>query len=159
MTPRHWLVKSEPESFSFDDLVRAPKRTTRWDGVRNYQARNLLRDEMAVGDQVFFYHSSTEPPGIAGVAEVVRAGYPDPTAFDRSDDHFDAKSRQDAPAWFAVDLRAVARVVPEIPLSRLRETKALEGMVLLRKGSRLSVQPVTAAEWKVITSMAALVTV
>lgn len=159
MTPRHWLVKSEPQTFSFDDLARAPGRTTRWDGVRNYQARNLLRDEMAVGDQVFFYHSSAEPPGIAGVAEVVRAGYPDPTAFDESDAHFDPKSRRAAPAWFAVDLRAVARLVPEIPLPRLRETRALEGMVLLRKGSRLSVQPVTAAEWTVITGMAKVVRV
>ncbi len=151
---RYWLIKSEPSSFSFDHLLGAPKRTTSWEGVRNYQARNLLRDEMQRGDGVLFYHSSTDVPAIVGEAEVVREGYPDPTAFDASDSHYDARSTRESPAWFTVDVRAVSRFEQEIPLARLRQTPGLERMVLVQKGSRLSVQPVTAEEWRIVHALA-----
>ena len=147
---RYWLVKSEPEAFSFDDLWGAPERTTCWDGVRHYQARNFMRDGMRVGDLVLFYHSSAEPPAVVGVAEVVREAYPDHTAFDESDPHFDPKSRRDAPTWMMVDLRARERFVRPVTLAELRETPELEAMALLQRGSRLSVQPVTAAEWGIV---------
>ena len=144
---RHWLVKSEPGTFSWDDLWRAPKRTTSWDGVRNYQARNFMRDDMRVGDLAFYYHSG-DAPTITGVAEVVRAAYPDHTAFDAADPHFDQKSRPDAPTWVMVDVRAVERLDPPITLDELRATPGLDGLELLRRGSRLSVQPVSAAHWR-----------
>jgi predicted RNA-binding protein with PUA-like domain len=147
---RHWLVKSEPDSFSFSDLVASPNATTGWSGVRNYQARNFMRDEMKRGDLVFFYHSSTDPAAIVGVAEVAREAYPDPTAFDAKDPAFDPKSRADAPTWMMVDLKAVAPLARPLPLAELRGVKGLERMVLLQKGSRLSVQPVTAQEWEII---------
>lgn len=150
---RYWLLKSEPESFSFDDLMRAPGRTTHWDGVRNYQARNYLRDNFGVGDLAFFYHSSSEEPGIAGIAEVVREAYPDSTAFDRKHDHFDAKSDPSNPTWLMVDVRAVRPLTPPISLATLRGMPALAGMVLLQPGSRLSVQPVREAEWKTIVAL------
>jgi predicted RNA-binding protein with PUA-like domain len=152
-TARYWLVKSEPDCFSFDDLWTAPKRTTFWDGVRNYQARNLLRDAMKRGDRVLFYHSSADPCAVMGVAEVVREGYPDHTAFDPSADHFDPKSDPDAPTWFMVDLRAVERFATPVPLADLRHTAGLERMVLLQKGSRLSVQPVRAEEWAIVCAL------
>ena len=152
---RYWLVKSEPEVFSFDDLMAAPDRTTSWDGVRNYQARNFMRDDMRVGDLVFFHHSNAKPPAIAGVAEVVRAAYPDPTAFDADDPHHDPKSKAAAPTWMMVDIRAVEPLSPPVTLDELRETKGLEGLELLRRGSRLSVQPVSAAHWKRIRALRA----
>lgn len=155
MARRYWLMKSEPETFSIDDLRRAPAETTFWDGVRNYQARNLLRDEMAVGDGVLFYHSSADPPGVAGTAEIARAGYPDTSQFDPKSDHYDPDARPDEPRWYMVDVR-FGQVFPKfVPLPALRETPALKDMVLLRKGSRLSVQPVTAKEWSVIVKMGA----
>jgi predicted RNA-binding protein with PUA-like domain len=147
---RHWLVKSEPETFSFDDLLASPKRTTGWDGVRNYQARNFMRDGMKRGDLVFFYHSSTEPTAIVGVAEVAREAYPDPTALDAKHPHFDPKSRPDAPTWMMVDLRAVEPLARPVTLAELKSVKGLERMVLLQKGSRLSVQPVSPEEWDII---------
>jgi predicted RNA-binding protein with PUA-like domain len=147
---RHWLVKSEPESFSFDDLAASPNRTTSWSGVRNYQARNFMRDDMQKGDLVFFYHSSADPTAIVGVAEVVREGYPDPTAFDPADSHFDPKSKPDAPTWIMVDIRAVEKLARPVSLADLKGVKGLEQMVLLQRGSRLSVQPVSAAEWKIV---------
>ena len=147
---RYWLIKSEPEVFSFDDLWKAPRRTTGWDGVRNHQARNFMRDDMQVGDGVLFYHSNAEPPCIAGIAEVARAAYPDPTALDPAHDHFDAKSRADAPTWLQVDVRAVKRLKHVLTLPALRELPALAGMELLRRGSRLSMQPVRPAEWAAI---------
>jgi len=150
---RHWLLKSEPDSFSFDDLMAAPGRTTHWDGVRNYQARNFMRDEMKVGDLVLYYHSGAEPPGVAGIAEVVRAGYPDHTALDPRDPHHDPKSTRDVPIWMMVDVRAVERFERLVSLSELRATPGLEQMVLLQKGSRLSVQPVTAAEFEIVRGM------
>ncbi len=150
---RHWLLKTEPSSFSMDDLWKAPKRTTSWDGVRNYQARNMLRDDMQPGDLVFIYHSSTDPTGISGIAEVVRGGYPDETAFDRQDSHYDPKSNRESPSWYVVDVKALEKFPKVITLERLRGTKGLERMVLLKKGSRLSVQPVSAAEWEVIRKL------
>jgi predicted RNA-binding protein with PUA-like domain len=147
---RHWLVKSEPEVFSFEDLWRARGRTTRWDGVRNYQARNFLRDELRVGDGVLFYHSSCEPPGVAGLARVARAGYPDPTQFDPRDPHFDPESPREEPRWYAVDVQATRRPAHFVSLEELRAEPGLAGMSLLRRGNRLSVLPVSAAEWKIV---------
>ncbi len=152
--PRHWLLKSEAESFSFDDLMRSPRKTTSWDGVRNYQARNLMRDEMREGDLAFFYHSSSDPTAIVGIVEIVRAGYPDHTAFDPADDHFDPKSDPDHPTWYMVDVRARERLPRPLTLAELRTMRGLERMTLLQKGSRLSVQPVTPEEWEIITSRA-----
>lgn len=152
----YWLFKSEPDCFSFADLMAAPDRTTGWDGVRNFQARNMLRDQIQVGDEVFFYHSSADPAAIAGIAEVVRAGHPDPTAFDPDADHFDPKSRPDAPTWFQVAIRGVRPIDPPIALPRLRSESALAGMELLRKGSRLSIQPVRPEEWAAILKIAGL---
>jgi predicted RNA-binding protein with PUA-like domain len=153
---RYWLLKTEPSTFSFDDLWNSPKRTTFWDGVRNFQARNTMRDLMKPGDLVFIYHSSTDPTGIAGIAEVVKGGYPDPTAFDPKDSHYDPKSKRESPSWFGVDVSAVKRLPEIITLERLRKTKGLEKMVLLQKGSRLSVQPVSADEWQVISRLAGI---
>jgi predicted RNA-binding protein with PUA-like domain len=135
---------------SYADLVKAPKRTTYWDGVRNYQARNTLRDLMKKGDRCFFYHSNADPTGIAGICEVVREGYPDFTAFDPKHEHYDPKSKLDAPTWYMVDVKAVRAMPRIITLAELKGLKGLEKMVLLQKGSRLSVQPVTAKEWAVI---------
>lgn len=151
---RHWLLKSEADTFSFDDLMRSPRKTTSWDGVRNYKARNLMRDEMQKGDLAFFYHSSSDPTAIVGIVEIVRAGYPDHTAFDPGDDHFDPKSDPDQPTWYMVDVRARERLPRPVTLAELRTIPGLERMMLLQKGSRLSVQPVTPREWEIITSRA-----
>ena len=150
---RYWLVKSEPDTFSFADLVASPGRTTGWDGVRNYQARNFMRDGMKRGDLVFFYHSSTDPAAIVGVAEVAREAYPDPTALDAAHPHFDPKSRAEEPTWMMVDLRAVEPLARPLTLADLRGVKGLEKMALLQKGSRLSVQPVTDKEWEIVYRM------
>ena len=152
----YWLFKSEPNCFAFADLVASPDRTSGWDGVRNFQARNMLRDSIKRGDLVLFYHSSTDPTAVAGVAEVVREGHPDPTAFDPDADHFDPKSDPAKPTWYQVAIRAVKAIDPPIPLAKLREVNELDGMELLRKGSRLSVQPVKAGEWKAIMKLAGL---
>jgi predicted RNA-binding protein with PUA-like domain len=152
---RHWLLKSEPESFSWDDLEKSPRKTTHWHGVRNYQARNLMRDEMKKGDLAFFYHSSADPTGIVGICEVVREGYPDGSAFDAKDEmYYDPKSKPDAPTWFMVDVKAVRRFPRILELAELKKVKALSRMVLLQRGSRLSVQPVTAKEWGAICALA-----
>ena len=151
---RYWLMKTEPSTFSFDDLWRAPKRTTSWDGVRNYQARNMMRDDIKPGDLVFIYHSSADPTGIAGIAEVVRGGYPDESAFDEKDSHYDPKSKRDNPAWYVVDVMAVKPFKEIVTLESLRKMKGLEKMTLLQKGSRLSVQPVTPDEWAIINKAA-----
>jgi predicted RNA-binding protein with PUA-like domain len=153
---RRWLVKSEPEVFSFEDLWGSKARTTVWDGVRNYQARNLIRDELAVGDGVLFYHSSCDPPGVAGLAEVARSGYPDPTQFDARGEHFDAASDPHEPRWYAVDLRAVRRLPRFVSLAELRSAPELAAMALLRRGNRLSVQPVTPAEWRAVCRLGGL---
>ena len=148
--PSFWLMKTEPGTFSWDDLKQSPRKTTMWEGVRNYQARNLLRDQIKKGDQVLFYHSNAKPPGVVGTAKVVREAYPDPTQFDRKSKYHDAKSDPEKPRWFVVDIKMDRALKRMISLPELRETRGLEKMVLLRKGSRLSVQPVSAKEWKVI---------
>ena len=151
----YWLLKNEPECFSIQDLAAAANQTTFWDGVRNYQARNFLRDEISLGDGVLFYHSSASPPAVVGTARVARAGYPDPTQFDPTDDHCDPDSPRDAPRWFAVDITFEEKFPRPLPLPELRADPALADMVLLQKGSRLSVQPVSAAEWKRILKLGA----
>jgi predicted RNA-binding protein with PUA-like domain len=153
MAKRYWLLKSEPSVFSIDHLARAPRKTTFWDGVRNYQARNLLRDEIKVGDGVLFYHSSADPPAVAGTATVVGAGIPDPTQFDPASDHFDPDSPRDNPRWFGVEIRWESTFDRLVPLDELRATAGLKDMVLLQR-SRLSVQPVTAREWEIIGKLA-----
>ncbi len=150
---RFWLVKSEPDVFSFDDLMRRPDRTTPWDGVRNFTARNFLRDGMTLGDPVLFYHSNASPPAIVGVCEVVREAYPDSTALDRNDPHFDPDSDPKDPSWFMVDLKAVRALPRPLPLPELRANPALAGMALLRIG-RLSVSPLRREEWDAVMSMA-----
>ncbi|MCB9871837.1 MAG: EVE domain-containing protein [Planctomycetes bacterium] len=151
---RYWLFKTEPTSFSFDDLWRAPKRRTQWDGVRNYQARNLLRDEVKIGDGVLIYHSNHKPLSIAGIARVVREGYPDPTAFDPGDHHFDPDSDPDDPTWFMVDIEAVQPFDPPVQRDGLRKVPACSGMMLLQRGARLSVQPVAPQEWAAVLRLA-----
>jgi len=150
----YWLIKSEPESFSIDDLKNAPGRKTHWDGVRNYQARNTMRDDMHRGDLVFFYHSSCETPGITGIAEVASEAYPDHTAFDPNDPHFDAKSDPDNPRWMMVDIRYKRRTKRIISLSELKQhERQLKGFTLLQRGSRLSVLPVSKKHWDFILSL------
>lgn len=150
MAKSYWLMKSEPSVFSFDDLKKAPKQTTSWEGVRNYQARNMLRDQIKKGDGVLFYHSSVDPQVIAGLAEVAREGYPDPTQFDPKSKYFDADSTRDDPRWYTVDVRYDRGLKRPLSLKELREIPELKDMVLLRKGSRLSVQPVAQDEWRII---------
>jgi predicted RNA-binding protein with PUA-like domain len=150
---QYWLVKTEPDSFSIDDLAAAPKQATFWSGVRNYQARNFMRDQMKLGDRVLFYHSSTDPTAIVGVAEVVRQGYPDHTAWDENDSHYDAESPEDNPRWYMVDLKLVRKFKTPLPLTDLRGVTALKDMELLRKGSRLSVQPVTKSEYEAVMKL------
>jgi predicted RNA-binding protein with PUA-like domain len=145
----YWLMKSEPDECSIDDALAAPGGKTPWTGVRNYQARNTMRDAMRAGDGVLFYHSSCAEPGIAGVAEVASAPYPDPSQFDRKSPYFDPKSMRAAPRWFCVDVRAT-RKTRLVPLAELRAHKALAGMAVLRRGNRLSITPVSAAEWRFI---------
>ena len=152
-TPRYWLMKSEPDVYGFDDLLKAPDRTTHWDGVRNYQARNFMRDDMKVGDLVLFYHSSAEPAGIAGTAEVVREAYPDHTALDPTDPHFDPKSDRDEPTWVMVDVRAKERFPHFVTLADLRAARGLDKMQALQRGNRLSITPVTEAEWEIVTRL------
>jgi predicted RNA-binding protein with PUA-like domain len=151
----YWLMKTEPTSFSVEDLGRAPQKTTCWDGVRNYQARNMLRDQMKIGDQAFLYYSNCDEPGIVAVVEIVEEGYPDPTAFDRKHHHYDPQSDPDKPRWFMVDVQLKRRLDRVISLKELREyeSKQLDGMLTLRTGNRLSVTPVTPAHWKFIHSL------
>jgi predicted RNA-binding protein with PUA-like domain len=147
---KYWLMKSEPDECSIDDVLRAPGRKTAWSGVRNYQARNFMRDGMRVGDGVLFYHSSCAEPGIAGIAEVASAPYPDASQFDRESPYYDPASKREAPRWVNVDVRAL-RKTRLVPLAELRKHKPLAKMVLLRPGNRLSISPVSAAQWKYIT--------
>ena len=152
---KYWLMKSEPSVFGIDDLAAAPKRTSCWDGVRNYQVRNMLRDEFAVGDLAFFYHSSCEVPGIAGIVEVTKQGYPDHTAFDRKHPHHDPASTPDNPRWYMVDVRLKQRFSRVITLDELRIHAAgkLRDLLILRRGNRLSITPVDGAHWKFINSL------
>ena len=150
---RYWLVKSEPDVFSFDDLMRAPGKTTGWDGIRNFAARNFLRDGMKRGDRVFFYHSMGKPQAIAGTCEVVREGYPDPTALDAKHGGHDPKSDPANPTWYAVELRAIEPLPRPVTLAEIKAHPALAEMALVRVG-RLSVSPVTPKEWETIIGMA-----
>ena len=150
----HWLMKSEPDEFSIDDLVKAKKQVTPWVGVRNYQARNFMRDAMRIGDRALFYHSSCPEPGIAGIVEVVALAYPDETQFDAKSPYFDPKSTRAAPRWVHVDVRLVQKT-RLIGLPELRATRGLEEMVTLRRGNRLSITPVTAREWSIVEKLAA----
>ncbi len=147
---KYWLMKSEPDECSIDDVLAAPGKKTPWSGVRNYQARNFMRDEMRPGDGVLFYHSSCDEPGIAGLAEVASPAYADATQFDPKSDYYDPRSPKDQPRWINVDVRALKKT-RLVPLAELRRHKALARMVILRPGNRLSITPVTPAEWRYIT--------
>ncbi|MCG6906594.1 MAG: EVE domain-containing protein [Desulfobacteraceae bacterium] len=154
MTQRHWLVKSEPTEYAIDDLARQPDQTDHWDGVRNFQARNFMRDQMQVGDGVLFYHSGSKP-AVVGTAAVVRAGYPDHTAWDPRSKHFDVRSTPQNPVWFMVDIRLATRFKRPVPLAELRRIPELAQMTLLRRGNRLSVMPVSAEEYAIIVAAGA----
>jgi predicted RNA-binding protein with PUA-like domain len=151
----HWLLKSEPDTFGIDKLAGLPGKTTAWDGVRNYQARNMLRDSMKKGDLAFFYHSGCEIPGIAGIVRIVKEGYPDVTAFDRKHHHYDPDSRRDEPRWYVVDVKLQRKFKRLISLEELRKHAGgeLSEFVILRRGNRLSVTPVTAAEWDFVLTL------
>ena len=149
----YWLMKSEPSTFSIDDLYNRSSRTEPWDGVRNYQARNMLRDEMQKGDLAMFYHSNCELPGVVGVMEIVSSGYPDTTAFDPQDPHYDPKSDPDNPRWYLVDVKFRKKFKRTISLAELRNQKSLKNMQLLQKGNRLSIMPVTKKQWDTILSL------
>jgi predicted RNA-binding protein with PUA-like domain len=149
---RYWLMKSEPDEVSFDDVLAAPGQTVAWFGVRNYQARNFMRDGMQVGDGILFYHSSCAVPGVAGIARVASGPYPDATQFEQGGTYFDPKATPEQPRWISVDITAVAQG-RYLPLTDMRGVAALEDMVLLKKGSRLSVSPVTGAEWRTVLEL------
>jgi len=151
----YWLMKSEPDEVSFDDVLRAPGKTVAWFGVRNYQARNFMRDGMRVGDGILFYHSSCAVPGVAGIAAVASGAYPDASQFDPASPYFDPKATQENPRWISVDVKAVAQG-RYLPLTELRGVPELEDMVLLQKGSRLSVSPVTPGQWQRILALAGI---
>ena len=151
---RYWLMKSEPDEMSIDDLAKLPKQTTAWFGVRNYQARNYMRDGMRVGDQAFFYHSSCPEPGIAGIVEVSALAYPDATQFDRKSPYFDPKATREAPRWFNVDVKLVEKM-RLISLAELRAEPTLANLVTLQRGNRLSITPVEPADWKRVCKLAA----
>ncbi|MFP4611060.1 MAG: EVE domain-containing protein [Thiohalophilus sp.] len=149
----YWLMKSEPDVFGIDDLAAMPRKTDHWDGVRNYQARNMMRDEMKKGDQVFFYHSNCKEPGIVGIAEVVREGYPDHTAWDPKSKYYDPRSDPENPRWYMVDIKFVRKFARTVTLQEMKQEKALEGMKLLQRGNRLSVMPVEKKHWQHILKM------
>lgn len=149
----YWLFKSEPSCFSIDDLARRPKQTAPWDGVRNYQVRNMLRDDIQQGDLGFFYHSSCTPPGVAGIVEVVRSGYPDHTAWDAQAEHFDPDSSPAKPRWYMVDVKLVKQFPDLITLEQIKTHPLLKQMQVARRGNRLSITPVTAAEWRTLCQL------
>ena len=149
----YWLMKSEPDAFSITDLKNSPRKSDHWDGVRNYQARNMMRDQMKKGDQVFFYHSNCSHPGIVGIMEVVREGYPDFTAFDPKNPHYDLKSAPDNPRWYMVDVRYVRTLRQLIALQELKSHRQLADMLLVRRGNRLSVMPITKRQWDFILGL------
>ncbi len=151
----YWLMKTEPTSFGIDALARAPRQTTGWDGIRNYQVRNMLRDDFEVGDQAFLYHSSCKVPGIYGIVTVTRTAYPDPTAFDPTHHHFDDKSNPDDPRWLQVDVKLLRKFVRPVTLATLKAQAggALRDLPVLRRGNRLSITPVSAREWKFIVAL------
>ncbi|WKJ88619.1 EVE domain-containing protein [Methylomonas montana] len=149
----YWLMKSEPETFGIDDLFNRPNQTEHWDGVRNYQARNMMRDDMKIGDQVFFYHSNCDEPGIVGIMQVARESYPDFTAFDPDDKHFDPKSNPEKPTWYMVDVQFVRKLSRNISLRELKLKTELTDLALLRRGNRLSIMPVNAEQWAFILAL------
>ena len=152
---KYWLMKSEPATFGIDHLAKSPRRRSHWDGVRNYQVRNMLRDEMKKGDLAFFYHSSCEVPGVYGVVRIVREGYPDPTAFDPRHAHFDPKSDPAAPTWFMVDIELVRRFATPVTLETLKaNARAVGDLLVLKRGNRLSITPVTATQWRKVLALA-----
>lgn len=150
---KYWLFKSEPRTFSIDDLIASPKQTTHWDGVRNFQVRNFLRDVMSVGDKAFFYHSNSKPAGIVGIVEIVSAGYPDASAWDRQSDYFDPKSTPEKPLWYRVDVRFIKKFPRMITLDELKRHNGLNKMAVVQKGNRLSITPVSPEEWKAIVGI------
>lgn len=149
----YWLMKSEPEAFSIDDLKAMPNQTEHWDGVRNYQARNMMRDDMKIGDLVFFYHSNCKVPGIIGTMEVVKESYPDHTAFDPESNYFDPKSNPENPRWFMVDIKFKKKFKDIISLSALKRNPDLKDMLILRKGNRLSITPISKSDWDGVLAM------
>ena len=149
-----WLMKTEPETFSIEDLKKRPNQQEHWDGVRNYQARNIMRDEMKVGDKAFFYHSNAKPPGIVGIVEIISESYPDHTALDPKSSYYDAKSTPDNPRWFMVDVKFKCQFKRMISLQEMKDNPALSGMGLLKKGNRLSVMPVSYHDWQIICDLA-----
>lgn len=152
----YWLMKSEPDVFSLDHLQQKPKRRASWDGVRNYQARNMLRDDFAIGDEAFFYHSSCAEPGIVGIMRIVSEGYPDPTALDPKHPQFDPKSKPDNPSWYMVDVEYLKHLRPMISLTMLKQHQAeLGDLWVLRPGNRLSITPVSPSQWKKILKLSA----
>lgn len=153
MSNRYWLFKTEPSTFSIDDLAAEPDQTTHWEGVRNYQARNMLRDDIKVGDEILLYHSNCSPPGVAGTGTIVKAGYPDHTAWDPQSPYFDPKSSSDAPTWYMVDVKLKSRLGSVLSLPVLKKSPGLENMMVCRRGMRLSIQPVTANEWEIIQKL------
>jgi predicted RNA-binding protein with PUA-like domain len=155
-SPRYWLVKSEPSTFSWEDLWKSRARRTHWDGIRNYQVRNFIRDEMKKGDLLLYYHSGAKPPGVVGVAELVRESYPDFTQFDPDDPHYDAKSDPDDPRWLMFDLKARKAFSEFVSLPALKENARLKKMLVVQRGQRLSIQPVTPGEWRVVLAMGGL---
>ena len=154
MPQRHWLMKCEPAAYTIDDLARDGR--TSWEGVRNYQARNFMRDQMQEGDGVLFYASNADPSGVTGLATIARAGYPDPFAWRKGHTYFDAASTRESPAWYMVDVAFVERFQAVVSLEILRATKGLEEMLVLRKGSRLSIQPVTRSEFAIVSRLGRL---
>ena len=153
MTRKYWLVKCEPRECSFDELKTRPKRTGHWRGVRNYQARNLIRDDMSQGDLAFFYHSNCATPGIAGIVQIAKAGYPDPSQFDPGDPYFDEKSSETEPRWFSFDVRWKTPFATFVSLGDLKANSKLGDMKVVQRGQRLSIQPVTEAEWREVCGM------
>lgn len=153
---KYWLMKSEPDVFSFADLKGRPQQTEPWDGVRNYQARNFMRDEMEVGDLVLFYHSNTNPPGVAGIAAVASASYPDPTAFDPKSKYYDPKSKPEQPRWMLVDVKYHADIPLQVSLAEMKAMPELAEMRALQKGNRLSICPVAESEFKAVCAAAGL---
>ena len=153
--PRLWLVKSEPSTFSWDDLCASKGRRTHWDGIRNYQVRNFIRDDMKKGDLLLFYHSNAKPPGVVGIAEVVKEAYPDHTQFDPEDGHFDPGSDPSEPRWLMFDLKAREKLATCVTLQELKDNPKLASMLVVQRGQRLSIQPVTPEEWDEVLRMAA----
>ena len=154
MTAKHWLFKADPKDYSIDDLANEPNQTTSWDGIRNYMARNLIRDEIKKGDKILLYHSNADPKGIVGLGKVVKSAYPDQTAQDPSSVYYDPRSAKDNPIWYMVDVKLVMTFPKIIELKELKDTKGLEKMMVTQRGSRLSIQPVKKSEWDIIIKLA-----